>query len=234
MTGALLNTATVVAGSTLGLLLRRRLSRVFEERMLQAMGVFTLALGFSMFLKTQEPLIALVALVSGGALGTWWGLTGHINRLGDGVKRLIHKTRLRVGAQFTEGFVTASILFCVGPMTILGSINDGLRGDYELLAIKSAMDFVASFSLSATLGWGVAVSGLTVLVVQGGLTLSAAWLAPALSHERVVADLTGLGGLIIVIIGFKLARLGKWEPADFLPALLIAPALTWIVIQRIG
>ena len=230
MTGTVLNSATIFIGAAAGLFLRRKLSKTFEDRMLQAMGIFTLALGFSMFLKTSAPLIALVSLVAGGALGTWWGLTGHLNRLGEAVKSLIRRTGLPVNAQFTEGFVTASILFCVGPMTILGSLNDGLRGDYELLAIKSAMDFVAAFSLAATLGWGVMVSALTVLVMEGGITLSASWLSPVLSNDRVVADLSGLGGLIIIIIGFKLVGLGKWEPADFLPALVLAPLVTWTVL----
>lgn len=231
MTGTLLNTTAVLVGSVLGLVLRRRIGKTFEEHMLQAMGVFTLALGFSMYLKTHTALIPLVSLVAGGGLGIWWGLTGRLERLGERLKHFVARARLRLGERFTEGFVTASILFCVGPMTLLGSVNDGLRGDYELLAIKSVMDFVAAFSLAATLGWGVLFSALTVLVIQGGLTLSATWLAPALSNEKVVADLAGLGGLLVIIIGFKLIRVGKWQPADFLPALLIAPILTWAVIR---
>ncbi len=231
MTGTLINTAAVAAGALLGLAGGRRVKPSLQEHALKAMGVFTLALGISLFLKTQEPLLALVSLVAGGLIGTAWGLTRRIGLLGDFLKRLIHRNRLKAGERFTEGFVTASVLFCVGPMTILGSLNDGLRGDWQLLAIKSAMDFVASLTLAATLGWGVLVSGLTVLFVQGSLTLSAAWLSVFLSNDRVMADLTATGGLLVVIIGFQLIRVGKWQPADFLPALFLCPLLSSVAAR---
>jgi uncharacterized protein len=234
LTGTVINTAAILVGAAVGLLLRRRIGSTLETRLIQAMGIFTLALGVSMFLKTREPLVPLVSLVAGGALGYLVGLTDWIQRIGEALKGLLSRGPLKPESGFSEGFVTASILFCVGPMTILGSLNDGLRGDYELLSIKSAMDFTAALALSAGLGWGVAISAVSVFFIQGTLTLSAPWIAPVLSDARVTADLTGVGGLIVMIIGLKLSGIGKWSPADYLPALVLAPFIAYAGLRWFG
>jgi uncharacterized membrane protein YqgA involved in biofilm formation len=133
--------------------------------------------------------------------------------------------------KFVEGFVTASLLFCVGPMAILGSIRDGLAGDYTILAVKSMLDGFASLGFSSALGWGVIFSTLTILVFQGGITLSAVWIQQFLTVS-MVNEMTATGGLIIVGIGLRLLKIRDIRVGNFLPALLIAPA-TVLALDKI-
>ena len=131
------------------------------------------------------------------------------------------------GGTLAQGFVAASLLFCVGPMTVLGSIQDGLRGDYQLLAVKAALDGFASIALASTLGAGVALSALTVLAVQGGLTLLAGFIAPWFS-PAMLGELTAAGGAMVLMIGLSLLEIKRLPVANFLPALVVAPLLAWL------
>src|SRR5438132_1627746 len=173
-------------------------------------------------------LIVLGSLLVGGIAGELVGIERGLTAAGDALKRRLARGQPR----FTEGFVVASLVFCVGPLTILGSLRDGLSGDYSLLAIKAMLDGFAALAFSSALGWGVGVSVLTILVYQGGLSLLAGTVAGAIgdpSRSPAIAAVTATGGLLIIAIGLRLLRVREVRVANLLPALAIAPVGVLIV-----
>jgi uncharacterized protein len=225
MTGTLINTATVIVGSTLGTFLRSRLPDRVRQMVIWGVGLVSLVIGLQMSLTTQNILVVLGSLLTGGIIGELVRLHEGVNRLGD---MLQAKLTAEKDSAFSKGFVTASLLFCVGPMTILGSIQDGLSGDYALLATKSILDGFASLALAASMGWGVLFAALAVLVYQGGLTLGAG-LVKTLLTEPMVAEMTATGGTLILAIGLNLLDLTTIRVANFLPALMVAPLVVAVV-----
>lgn len=224
MTGTLLNLATVLTGGALGLLLGARLPERLRRTVTSGMGLFTVALGLQMFLQTDNALIVLGSLLIGALLGEWARLEDGLLHLGDMLQaRLAHDGQ--GGSHMAHAFLTASLLFCVGPMTILGSLQDGLTGDFRLLAVKSALDGFAALALASTLGPGVLFSGVVILIYQGGLSLLAGWLAPLIT-DPMMNELTATGG--VILIGLAISSLLELRPirvGSFLPALLVAPLL---------
>ena len=221
MLGTLINVGTVLTGGSVGLLLHRSLPQRFQRIVLQGLGLITLLLGFQMALKTANIFIVLGSLIIGALLGEWCRLQDRMDSLGHWLESKFNR-----GAddRFTEGFVTTSLLFCVGPMALLGSIQDGVSGDYKTLAIKAFMDCFAAMVFAAELGWGVLFSALSVLVYQGGITLAAAPLQRVLTGP-MINEMTAVGGLMIVGIGLMLLEIKRLPLATFLPALAIAPLL---------
>ncbi|HEY2982271.1 MAG TPA: DUF554 domain-containing protein [Anaerolineales bacterium] len=250
MTGTFLNVATVLIGGLLGLLFGARIPERLKQTVVAGLGLFTAAMGLQMFLQTGNPLIVLGSMLIGGLLGEWWKIEDGLQNLGRVIEQrfapsvdvaLGPSTRKPStgGSRFVRGFLTASLLFCVGPMTILGSINDGLRGDYNLLAVKSVLDGFAAMAFASTLGVGVLFSALTVLIFQGGISLLAAQLgqfllAPggaqiAASDPRIL-EMTAAGG--VILFGLALSSLLEIKPiriGNFLPALAIAPLIVWVL-----
>jgi len=224
--GTLVNVLTVLAGTAAGVLAGRRLPDRVRETVLQGVGLTTLVIGAQEAFKTRNIVFPLVALVVGGAVGEAVGLEDRVETLGEAVRRRFERPGPPVGADstFVEGFVTASLVFCVGPLTILGSIQDGLGGPghAQLLIVKALLDGVVSIVFASTLGWGVGFSVLTILVYQGGLT-AAAGAADSVLTGRMVAEMTATGGLMIIGIGLRLLDLKQVRVASFLPGLLIAP-----------
>jgi uncharacterized membrane protein YqgA involved in biofilm formation len=225
--GAILNTGTVLLGSTTGLLLGRRLPDRFRQLALRALGGVTLVVGVSMIIGTRHPLVPALSLGLGMAIGTVLGLQ---RRLEQSVRRVLDRTtQPGQPARLAEGFLTTSLLFCVGPMTIVGSVQDGLTGDYRLIAVKALLDGVASLAFAAALGWGVMLSAATVLVVQGSITLGAHAVSDWFTAPAV-AELTATGGVLVVAIGAELVGWKKLPVADYLPAVLLAPVLAkWLL-----
>jgi len=225
VTGTLLNIATVLVGGTLGLVFGSRLPDRLRQTVVAGLGLFTLAYGLVMFAETQNPIIVLAALLFGGLLGEWWQIEAGLARLGAWLQ-----SRFAAGAEggssrFVRGFLTASLVFCIGPMTILGSIQDGLMGDFRLLAIKSVLDGFASLVFATTLGIGVLFSTLVILIFQGGLSLLAQQ-AQAIFTEAMIAELSATGGLLLV--GIAISSLFELKPirvGNFLPALIFAPLI---------
>ena len=230
MTGTFLNIATVLIGGTIGLLFGSRLPERLKSTVIAGMGLFTAAVGLQMFLKTQNPLYVLGGLLVGSLLGEWWRIEDGLQLLGGWLeKRIYRKQETGTENRFVRGFLTASLLFCVGPMTILGSIQDGLTGNYELLAIKSVLDGFAALAFASSLGPGVMFSVLVILVYQGGISLLATQLS-AVVTEPMMAEMTAAGGVILVGIAISsLLEIKKIRVGNFLPALFIAPLLVWIV-----
>jgi uncharacterized protein len=223
--GTLLNTTTVVVGALLGKAIGDRLPPRLRETAMHAIGLMTLALGMQMALGSRNGVVVLGALMLGGLTGEALRIEDRLNALGDWVERHLERGgKLESRGNFSRGFVTTSILFCVGPMTLLGCMNDGLRGDIRLLAIKSTLDGFSALAFASALGWGVLCSAGTVLVLQSLLTFGAgvmnAWLT-----EPMRAELFATGGVTMLGLGLRLLDLKPIRVANFLPGLLYAPLL---------
>jgi len=230
--GTLLNVATVVLGSLVGLALRGRLPPRITTVVMQAIGLVTVFIGvanaFDLERVSSPPgvLVALLALALGGALGEWWGIEEGLERLGDRLKR-----RFADSGSFTEGFVAASLLFCVGPLALLGSVQNGLTGEAGFLVLKSTLDGFSALALATSFGLGVMASALVILVYQGGLSLTAglfANLVPDPAADPRVLLVNGVGGLMIVALGLGLLDVKRLRVASMLPALALAVLFHWL------
>ena len=224
MTGTVINVISVVAGGTLGTLLGERLPSRIRHIIMQGVGLVTLAVGMSMALTTKNFVLVLVSIVTGGILGEWWRLEERLDGAGEWLEAKASRFPFLARGEFTKGFVTASLVFCVGPMTILGSIQDGLSGDYTLLAIKSVLDGFAALAFAASMGMGATFSAITVLVYQGILTLGASLFQTILT-DAMMTEMTATGGVMILGIGLLLLEIKRVRVANFLPALAVAPLL---------
>ena len=222
MTGTLINTATVVIGAGLGTFLGDRLPDRIRKTVMYGIGLTTLVLGMQMALTTGSILVVLASIMAGGILGEWWRIEDKLNSLGRILESKAAWFPAITRGDFTKGFVTASLVFCVGPMTFLGSIQDGLTGNFKLLAIKSMLDCFAGFAFAASMGFGVAFSAITVLLFQGSITLGASFFQNILTDPMIV-EMTATGGVVIVGIGILLLDIKKIKVANFLPAIFIAP-----------
>jgi uncharacterized membrane protein YqgA involved in biofilm formation len=231
VTGTILNIATVLFGGGLGLVLGARVPERLRQTVIAGLGLFTVAFGIRMFLQTQNPIAPLIGLLAGGLLGEWWKIEERLERLGMWLENRVSRSNVsEAGSRFVRGFLTASLVFCVGPMTILGSIQDGLSGDYELLAIKSTLDGFGALAFASTLGVGVLFSTLIILGYQGGLTLLAAQ-ANAILNDAMIAEMTAAGGVILIGIAISsLLEIRKIRSANLLPALVLTPAVAWALL----
>lgn len=225
MTGTILNVATVLGGTALGILLRSRIPKGFGAELVRVMGLFTLVIGLKNAWSSPDLMVTLVSIVLGTIIGMAVKLDDWFNGMGD-------KLKTRLGSmgegRFTEGFMAASLLFCVGPMTVMGSISDGLTGDYSILAMKSVMDGVASMAMASTMGIGVGFSAAVVLVVQGGISL-AAGLIQGFVTESMLAHMSGAGGLILMGLSFNLSMKAGIKAGNMLPALIVAAIAAAII-----
>ena len=230
MTGTLLNIAAILIGSTLGLIFGARIPERLQTTIIAGLGLFTAAMGLQMFLKSGNQLIVLGALLIGALLGEWWKIEERLESLGILLeKRFSRDTQMGSGSRFIRGFMVTSLLFCIGPMAILGSIQDGLSGDYQLLAVKSTLDGFASMAFASTLGFGVMFSSIIVLIYQGGISLLAAQLSTVVT-EAMMNEMTASGGLLLLGLAISnLLEIKKIRVGNFLPALVVAPLIVWIL-----
>ena len=226
-TGVIVNTGTVLAGSLLGLLFKKGIPEKVSRAVMIALGLFTLYIGIDGALGTQSPLIVVASLVLGAFVGTLLNIDGAINRLGLWAERKFKRGDGET-VSIAEGFMTASLLFCVGAMTVNGAIEAGVKGVNTLFFTKALMDLVSSTMLASGLGFGVLLSAVFVLVFQGLLVLLAGWIAPVLT-PAAIAEMTAAGSLIMVALGLNLLGVTKIKVADYLPAIVIAPVICWIV-----
>ncbi len=227
MIGTIINTGTVLVGGGLGTMLGGRLPDKLRRTVTLTLGLVTLVIGMQMSLKTENVLIMLASAILGGVIGEIIGIEDRLNSLADAFSRLVEGTGESASvarANFSRGLVTASLVFCVGPMTILGSFQDGLTGDFTLLAIKSMMDGFASLAFASAMGVGVVFSAGIVLAYQGALTLSAAWVRPLLT-DPMITEMSAVGGLLILGIGLTMLDIKRLPVANLLPAIFVAPAL---------
>lgn len=229
MTGTLINAGAVLAGTGIGLTAGTRLTGRLQERVLAGLGLVTFVIGLELALAwsregstARTPLYVLGAVLLGGLIGEALDLEGRVERVGAALQRRL--AGRREDSTLSEGFVTASLLFCVGSLAVIGSIQDGLTGDWQTLATKATLDGFAAVALAASLGWGVALSVISIFVYQGAITLGAGALDTVLQGEALAA-LTSAGGITIIGIALKLLDLKDVKVGNFLPALVLAPAL---------
>lgn len=222
MVGTLVNTATVIAGAGIGMIVGERLPERIKKIVITALGLITLWIGMTMVVQGRKPLLIVISVVAGAIIG-------ELLRIEDRLEQFAEWLRLRLRSeapQFVLGFVSASLLFCVGPMTVVGSLEDGLKGDSTLLVTKAIMDGFAAMALASGLGAGVLFSFLTVLVVQGGLTLLGSQMQFAL-EPGVLQPMTAVGGILILGLALRLLQVKPVPVANFLPALIIIVALAY-------
>jgi uncharacterized membrane protein YqgA involved in biofilm formation len=228
MTGTLINIATILVGGMIGLLFGARIPDQLKSTIIAGMGLFTAALGLQMFLKTENSLIVLGALLIGTLLGEWWRIEDGLEKLGRFLEQRFSKEE-DGSNRFVRGFLTASLLFCVGPVAILGSIQDGLTGDYNLLAVKAVLDGFAAMAFASTLGVGVMFSALIILVYQGGISLLAAQLNSIVTAS-MMNELTATGGVILMGLALSsLLEIKKIRVGNMLPGLAVAPLIVWVL-----
>lgn len=233
MTGTILNIVTVLVGGGLGIFFGARLPERMRATVVAGLGLFTAAIGLQMFTKTGNALIVLGSLLIGGLLGEWWRIEDRLKDLGAWLEARFSRSQEQVVSEppvgrerFVRGFLTASLVFCIGPMTILGSVQDGLTGDYQLLAIKSVLDGFAALAFASSLGVGVLFSTVVILVYQGGISLLASQVQ-AVMTSSMMDEMTAVGG--VMLFGLALSSLLEIRPirvGNFLPALLVAPLIS--------
>jgi uncharacterized membrane protein YqgA involved in biofilm formation len=242
-TGTIINVVAVLVGGTLGTVLGARLPKRIRETVMHGLGLVVLAIGIHLSLKTTEILIVLGSVLLGGILGELLRIEDRLDGVGRWLEQRTTRKNNAVGqsntspgsntTRFSRAFLTASLVFCVGPMAILGSFQDGLEGNYEVLAIKSALDFFAAMAFASTMGPGVISAALTVAAYQGALTAGAGWVSAALT-DPMIAEMTATGGVLMLAIGLGLLELKKVRTGNLLPAIVIAPlivaALEWMPI----
>jgi len=214
----IVNTAAVIIGSLLGIFGGKLVGENYRKVFFNVIGLLTMGLGVKMFFDTNSVLVVLGSLIIGGALGEAFDIEEKIGRLAG---------KKSDNASFVKGFITASVLFVAGPMTVIGSLKAGLSGENELIFIKSLMDGISSVMLAAAMGRGVLLSAGAVYVVQGGLVTLAGVLS-FLQGPVYLGDFSGVGGLMLLGLGIRLLEIKEIRVGNFLPALIISPVLTWI------
>jgi uncharacterized protein len=223
--GSIINAVAIILGGGLGLLLSNRLSERLRHTIMSMLGLFTLAYGISLFLKTQNVMIVLASLLVGVLLGEWWRIEEGVEALGASFEKRFNKAGNTESEKFIRGFMTTSLLFVIGPMAILGSIQDGLTGDINTLVIKSVLDAFAAMAFASTLGLGVLFSSIPVLIYQGTITLLAHQVQTYVS-EAMMTEMVATGGVLLLAISISsLLELRKIRVGSFLPALVLAPLL---------
>lgn len=232
MVGTLLNVATILIGGTLGLLLGKKLPDRLRQTVISGLGLFTMAYGISMFLKNHNPLISLGSILVGAVLGEWWQIEQGLRRFGGWMERKVQGSSSgdESRERFIRGFLTASLVFVVGPMAILGSIQDGLTGDYSLLAIKSILDGFGALAFASSLGVGVLFSIVPTLIYQGTITLLAVQVQ-AVATPIMMDEMSAVGG--IILLGIAIGSLLELKPiraANYIPALVISPLVTALLV----
>jgi len=234
----IINALAVIIGTAIGLLARKGFSERAKDAVFNATGVISLVIGFSMAIKTEHFLAFALSVIVGGLIGTALDIEGAIFRLGEWIRNRFAKgpdgapgepatgsAGTVEGKSFAYGFLNASILFCVGAMTIVGSFKAGAEGDYGLILTKSVMDGIVAIMFAGAMGIGVGFSAVSILVYQGALTLAASWVKPYVT-PAMISELSAVGGALVVMVGVNLLGLKKIRTGDFLPALAIVVALS--------
>ncbi|MBN1548745.1 MAG: DUF554 domain-containing protein [Syntrophaceae bacterium] len=225
MTGTFVNCGTILVGSALGLTAAKYAPERFRTIMTQALGLATILIGIRMAVSGSDALLTVGCLLCGGLLGEWVNIEKWVEKGGERLKRSFRSD----SSTFVQGFVTTSILYLTGPMTIVGSIQDGVSGDASTLFLKAMLDGIASIAFASLYGIGVAFSALSVLLVQGGITIAASQLL-FLQDPLVLNAIISTGGILIVGIGLNLLHLTKIRVGNLLPALLLA--VLWVILAK--
>ena len=225
MLGVLVNTGTVLVGSLVGLLLKKGIPERVSQGIMVAIGLCTMYIGIDGALKGENTLVLIVSMVVGTLLGTLLDLDGKLNRLGNYVEKKMRRPGEKTSV--AEGFVTACLLFCIGAMTIVGSLQAGMTGDNELIFTKALLDLISSCMLASALGFGVTLSAVFVFLFQGALVLLGMGLKNFIIDEAMIAEITCAGSVMIIGLGFNIVGLSKFKIINMLPAVALVPLVYW-------
>jgi uncharacterized membrane protein YqgA involved in biofilm formation len=226
MIGTFINALSIVAGSSIGLVFKKNMTDKYQTVFFQATGLFTLLLGVKMSINMSLPLFIILSLVFGGFLGTKLKLDERTERFGDYLKT---KTKL-INEHFTEGLVTGFLLFCMGSMTVIGAIEEGLGKTSDLLLTKSVMDFFSSMMLAAGLGAGVLCSSVLLLIFQGGITILVYAIGRDIPAE-IITELSAVGGITLIGLGINLLKIKNIKIINLLPSLILICIFVWLKLQ---
>lgn len=220
--GTLINVGAVILGSLIGLMINRKLPSAIVRIIFQAIGLFTLVLGMSMALRTEHYVIVILSLVMGAVCGEWIDLDRRLNSWSERLK-----SSLKLGNEkFSEGMLTAFLLYCMGAMTIMGAIEEGVEGTYEILLLKSLMDGISSIALASGLGIGVMFSSIPLLIYQGGLTLISSVIGERFT-DVIISDLSATGGILLIGLGINILEIKKLRILNMIPALVFVVLLSY-------
>ncbi len=223
MLGTLVNAGAVILGGTIGLFLKKSMPERITTIYFQAVGLFTLAIGITMVVKMDNILIVVGSIALGSLIGEWINLEKKTEIFSEFLK-----IKLRIGNEkFSEGLITAFLLFCIGSMTIVGAIDEGVRGSHELLFTKSFMDFFSALLLASAFGIGVVFSSVPLLIFQGLITL-VALVASSFFTPAIIQGLTSVGGILLIGLGINILEIKKLRVMNMLPSLLVVVWLLWI------
>jgi uncharacterized membrane protein YqgA involved in biofilm formation len=238
MIGTIINVTTIVVGGFIGIKAPVQIPIAWQLRIKTLLGVFTVYVGLSMcwqglngtfFLGLKQLAIAVLSMIIGKVIGQVLKIQKGLNKLGEQAKARLAKPGDISSQRFSEGFITCSLLFCVGPMSLVGAIQDGMLGSSKTLIIKSVMDGLASMAFSRTFGWGAVLAAVPVLTYQGTITIASSLLEPILHQQDLLDSISLTGGLLIFSVALVLLEIKKVELANYIPALFIAPLITWLL-----
>ena len=214
--GACTNALAVLVGGTIGFIMKKGLPKKYADTIMHALSLFTFGMGIMFFLKSKEIMVLIISLILGTFLGEWIDIEKRLEGFGNNIQSKMK----RVGGNFSEGFVTASLIFCVVSMAIMGAMQSGLAGNHEVLFAKTALDAMTSLIFASAMGIGVAFSSISVLIYEGGLSLAAAAVAPYLSNA-VVDEMTAVGGVLLMGLSLSLLDIKKIKAGNMLPAIFL-------------
>ena len=218
--GTLVNTGTVIAGSLIGLFLGNILPQRLQDTVMKGLGLCTLFIGITGLMGGENALITVLSMAIGAIIGELLDLDGHLNRFAEKLEKRFKRDGAKTS--LAEGFVTASLVFCVGAMTIMGALNDGLTGDHTMLFTKATLDFISSIIFASSLGLGVLLAAVAVLVIEGGIACLAGVVAPLLQYDAaIIPEMTVVGSLLIVGLGLNLLGITKLKVMNYLPAIFL-------------
>ncbi len=221
LVGSIVNTGTVIIGSLIGMLLGNILPERLQDTVMKGLGMCTIFIGITGMFGGQNALITIISVAVGAAIGELLNLDGLLNRFASWLEG---KFKNRPGGKKTpiaEGFITASLVFCVGAMTIVGSLNDGLTGDHQMLFTKATLDFVSSIIFASSLGFGVLLAAGSVFVIQGSIACLASLVAPLLQHGNTISEMVVVGSVLIVGLGLNLLGVTKLKMMNYIPAIFL-------------
>ena len=222
MPGVMVNVIAIAIGGIIGVLFKKILSKELTQAVMMTLGIATFVIGLQGALKVEKSLLFVISLALGTALGTIIDIDKYVNELGNYLKKVfMAKSKSESGEKFAEAFASASILFAVGAMSVLGSIEAGLNHDYNILFIKSTMDFVAAIMFASSLGIGVAFSSITILIFQGAIALFSGNLRFLTENPSMMNEFSAVGNVLVMIIGLNLMNVVKVKLANMLPAIVI-------------
>lgn len=217
MLGTVVNSAAILAGGALGSMIKIGIPERFKAIVMQGVGLSVMIIGISSGLKFNNLMLVILSLVLGGIVGEILNIEGFLDRLG---KKLENKFGGNSGSKISEGFVTASLVYCIGAMAILGALKDGLSGDHSILFAKSVLDGISSVIFASTFGFGVMFSSISVFVYQGAITLGASFLQGLLTGTTI-ADMSSVGGILILGISLNMLKIKSIKVGNLLPAIFI-------------